>query len=439
MYSMPKNIRQIIFLLSTSWIILRELFMYCLFKNYSTFINNLTSKLAKINILYVKVFQAFALNNSLIDDKTNNELLKFADNAPWESNDVDYEALKTMCNEFDLYLKKDFENPINSGMISLVFKAYNRKTDKPVIIKIKRVNIEHKLNYAVENLLYFVDILSFIPIFKKYKVSDAVQKSVDMITDQTDFNLEVENMQKMTKNCQNLKYVKIPLVYHEVTAKYNNIIVMEFIEGMTINKIDKEDYEEFAKQVLKFGFVTTIIHGTTHGDLHGGNVLFIKDEEDTKYKHKIGVLDFGIVYEIEKRYKGVLFEIATDLFTLPSKILAEKFVLSGVIEPIEVLKKLPKYHYDNIIKFSTEIIEDIIHTSKQANQIQVYKFLSNFNSYLNNNDISKLGLHPSDNFIKTQMCLTMSHGVTLTLCKDDYILIADRVLNELFHMDLLEI
>lgn len=439
MRSISKNIRQIIFLFNASWIILSELFIYCLFKNYSTFVDNLTTKLAKINILYVKVFQAFALNNSLIDDKTNNKLLKFTDNAPWELNDIDYDTLKTMCKEFDLYFEKDFEPPINSGMISLVFKAYYRTNNEPVIIKIKRRNIEEKLDNAIDNLLYFVDILSFIPVFKKYKVSDAVQKSVDMITNQTDFNLEVENMQKMQKNCQNLKYVKIPCVYHEVTSKYNNIIVMEFIEGLTINKIDKEDYEEFAKQVLKFGFVTTIIHGTTHGDLHGGNILFIKDEYEPKYKHKIGVLDFGIVYEIEKRYKGVLFEIAVDLFTLPSKTLAEKFILSGVIEPIEVLKNLPNHHYENIIQFSTEIIEDIIHTSKQANQIQLYKFLSKFNSYLNNNDISKLGLRPSDNFVKTQMCLTMSHGVTLTLCKDDYISIADSVLNELFHMDLLEI
>ena len=58
--------------------------------------------------------------------------------------------------------------------------------------------------------------------------------------------------------------------------------------------------------------------------------------------------------------------------------------------------------------------------------------------YLNNNDISKLGLRPSANFIKTQMCVTMSHGITLTLCKDDYIFIADKVLNELFHMNLLK-
>ena len=94
--------------------------------------------------------------------------------------------------------------------------------------------------------------------------------------------------------------------------------MMDFLEGMTINQIDKNDYELFAKQVIKFGFVTTAIHGFTHGDLHVGNILFIKDEEDINYKYKIGVLDFGIVYKIDEMYKNTIFEIATDFFTLPS-------------------------------------------------------------------------------------------------------------------------
>ena len=430
-------VRQIMFLSSASWIILSELLLYGLFKNYSSFIDRLTHKLAEINILYVKVFQAFALNNSLIDDKINNQLMQFTDNAPWNFSDIDYETLISVCDEYDLNLQSGFEFPINTGMISLVFKAYSKKDNSPLIIKIKRVNIDTKLAKAVDNLLCFVYLLTFIPMLNKYHISEAVNKSISMITNQTNFQLEVANMQKMKNNCQNLKYVQIPSVNDTVTEKYENVILMEFIEGMPINKIDTEDYEEFAKQVLKFGFVTTVLHGMTHGDLHAGNILFIKDLDAPKYKHKIGVLDFGIVYELDKDYKGVLLEVATDLFTIPSKTLAEKFIFSGVIEPMDVLKNLPKHHFDNIIKFSTEIIDDIIHTSKQANQIQVYKFLYNFSSYLNNNDIAKLGLRPSANFIKTQMCLAMSHGITLTLCKDDYIVVADKVLNELFHMNLL--
>ena len=52
---------------------------------------------------------------------------------------------------------------------------------------------------------------------------------------------------------------------------------------------------------------------------------------------------------------------------------------------------------------------------------------------MSKNELLQLGLRPSENFVKTQLALAMSHGVTLTLCKDDYINLTDQVLNELFH------
>ena len=51
----------------------------------------------------------------------------------------------------------------------------------------------------------------------------------------------------------------------------------------------------------------------------------------------------------------------------------------------------------------------------------------------------ELGLKPSDHFVKTQLALAMSHGVTLTLCKDDYINLTDQVLNEIFHTKFLNL
>jgi predicted unusual protein kinase regulating ubiquinone biosynthesis (AarF/ABC1/UbiB family) len=160
--------------------------------------------------------------------------------------------------------------------------------------------------------------------------------------------------------------------------------------------------------------------------------LFIKDENETKYKHKIGVLDFGIIYEVETQYKSVLFDLLTEMFNNSPEVSAEKLLTSGIIEPVDVLKSLPSNHYKNILGFLTEIIHDTIYVSKQANQIQIYRFMSKFKTYMSNPEISGLGLKPSDNFVKTQLVLAMAHGVTLTLCKDDYMSLADKVINELF-------
>ena len=215
--------------------------------------------------------------------------------------------------------------------------------------------------------------------------------------------------------------------------------MMEFINGMKMNQIEETDYDGFARQVIKFGFVTTIVHGVTHGDLHSGNILFIKDENDEKYKYKIGVLDFGIIYELDNEYKVSLFELLTDMFNMPVKEGAIKLLDSVIIQPTGILHQLQKEDYENIVNMLSDILNDTIHVSKKANQIQIYHFLSKFKEYITKPEISKLGIKLSDHFLKTQLVLAMSHGITLSLCKDNFMDLADSVINELFHTNLIDI
>jgi ubiquinone biosynthesis protein len=434
---MFQTFKQVLFLINVFFIISSELFFYVIYKDLQYFAARITHRLASINILYVKVFQAIALNNSLIDDKINNQLLKFTDNAPWNYSDINFEELIEVTDKYDIILPDGYDSPINSGMISLVFKAYKRNTNTPLIIKMKRKDIDAKLNNAIMNLQFFMNILKFIPIIKKHEIVDVINKNIDIIKHQTNFSQEVDNMIKVKKNCSKLKYVVIPQVYEDVTREYSNVILMEYIDGIKINQIKEEDYEDFAKQVIKFGFVTSVIHGLAHGDLHGGNILFIKDDTQEKYKHKIGVIDFGIIYEIEAEFKGNLFNLFTQIFESTPRETAIKLFNSGIIEPENIFNQLPNEHREQILNFTCEIIQDTIQNSKKANQFQLYKLMYKLKEYLCKSDLSSIGIRPSDDFVKTQLVLAMTHGVTLTLCKDDFITIADKVLNELFNTKLI--
>jgi ubiquinone biosynthesis protein len=430
-------LKEFIFITNLFFIVTSELFFYFIYKDFPYFITRISHRLASINILYVKIFQAIASNNSIIDDKINNKLLRFTDNAPWNYSDINIYDIIEVTNDYDIVLENGFEKPINAGMISLVFMAHKRVSLEPVIIKMKRNNIENRLASAIENLQTFMYLLSFFPLINKYQIAEVVNKNIDIITHQTNFLEEVKNMIIMKENCKNLKYIKIPSVRKDVTEKYPNIIMMDYIDGIKINEIKEEDYEGFARQVMKFGFVTTMIHGITHGDLHSGNILFIKDVNDDKYPHKIGVIDFGIIYELDVNYKGLLFDILSQMLEIPARETAIKLLSSGLIDPPNIIQQIPKEDYENIIGFATEIIEETIKSSKKANQLQIYKFLYKFKEYLGNSQLATLGIRPSDNFVKSQLILAMSHGVTLTLCKNDFFSLADKVLNELFHTNML--
>ena len=435
--SFVKTMKNIFFLFHASWIILSEFVLYWTFNDYMSFIDRLTSKLASINILYVKIFQAFALNNKLIDEQLNNYLLKYTDNAPWSSSDIDDNTLYKLEEEYPISFETYGFVPLNSGMISLVFKAKNTLTEEQVIIKLKRKNINATLDEAIEKLLFFVYIISFIPFFENYKIPDLIYKNISIIKQQTDFKQEVDNIIKIRDNCKNLKYIVVPKPEIEVTVKYPNVIMMEYINGITTANVEEEDLEGFAKQVLKFGFVSTFIHGISHGDLHSGNILFIKDDVSPTHKYKIGLLDFGIIYEINQEFKKQFLALLVDVFTTPPREIALQLFHSGLLEPLEILENLPKEHYDTIIEMLTSIINETINVTKSVNHIQIYDFIYNLNNYINSNNMMKLGIRPSDNFLKIQLALTMAHGVTNKLCKNDYLPLANKVINELFHTSMI--
>ena len=426
------------FLISICWIISDELLLYYVFKNYEKCIQNLTRRLSLKNILYVKIFQAIALNNNMIDDETNNSLLKFTDNVPWSNNDIDLETLIDLEKEFNIKILNDYK-PINSGMISLVFKALRSEDGTTVIIKMKRINIENNLNDGIQKLLFCVKMVSFISIINNYQISNIIHNNIDLIKHQTDFTKEIGNIQNMKQNCKNLRYIKIPMVYEEVTNKFSNIIMMEYIEGNTLLMVDPVDYDEYSKQIIKFVYVTLLINGVCHGDLHVGNILFIKDDNDPKYKYKIGILDFGIIYEITKM-KNTFYYIFANMYNDTPEVVAQNLLVSGIVEPVECINNLSQKHCDNILIILTKFINNTVHVSKHFSQIDTFKSLSELNDYIvdNNLIVNGLNIRPCDDLLKFQVIFSMLYGVIFKLCGSRYIEIANKVMLDLFHIDVSE-
>jgi len=427
-------LRAILFLGRMGFIVGTEMcWFFFVSHDRSLLVRRLASRLASINILYVKIFQALALNNSLIDETMDNELVRFTDHAPWSIQDIDFETLIEMTDKFDIQLQGGcWESPVNAGMISLVFKGIQRSSQQPIVVKIKRKHIQQTLDEAIGHLLFVVSVVSWMPVIRNYQLADVVVKNIEVIRHQTNFLAEVENMEKVRKNCKHLQYVKIPFTVRLATEQYPNVILMEYLEGKKVHDIAEEDYDGFAKQVVKFGLVTTMLHGTVHGDLHSGNILFIKDPRDSKYPHKIGVLDFGIVHEMGGEYKAFLFDIFTNMFEVTPRETAERILMSSILQPPGILQCIPQQDYQSILVFVEEIVAETIHSSKKANQLQIYRVLSRFREYVTKKELMNLGIRLSDDFVKSQLVLAMSHGVTLRLCKGDFMTLCDRALNELF-------
>ena len=425
----------ILFCFSVSYMFISEYIKYLYYRNYKEFICNVVTKLAKKSVLYVKIFQAISLNNHFIDDETNNELLKFTDNAPYDKNDIDLEFI---CNIMEEYNLRQYSFlPINAGMISLVYKFNDKTTGKDLILKVKRHNIREKLDSSIKNLLFFVKILSYFPIeiLNTFEIEKTINKNINLIYQQLDFSEEVKNMKQMKEYCKYMPHVVIPYVNSNFTQKYNNAILMDFIPGIPITQIDKSDYDIYAKIIVKFGLACILNFGFAHGDLHGGNILFIKDVDyagNTIYK--LGVIDFGIIISIKNQTKNKLLNIFVDMFNVPAKETTNKLI--HVIFDTKNWDLLNKEVISDITNIASEIVDEIIYKSKTANQKYFYLFLIKLNNYLICNNLNKYDLRLNDDVVKLQVALTMCQGLTLYLAKKNYMDIINEATIEMFHSDL---
>jgi predicted unusual protein kinase regulating ubiquinone biosynthesis (AarF/ABC1/UbiB family) len=220
---------------------------------------------------------------------------------------------------------------------------------------------------------------------------------------------------------------------------------MGYINGKRFTEIDKEDYIEFAKQVIKFGIVTSLIHGFSHGDFHVGNILFIKEEsENENPKYKLGIIDFGIMTEIQEPFKSNLLNCLTSIFQETSIVFLNKFLNSGIFEPCIIKDLLPEKIYDNLINLNIQLLEDFLY-SKNLKQVHLFEFFKILFTFINNNtstsgnnsyNLLKYGIVPSANFIQLQLSLAMANGVTFALCQDKTMQLTNDVVNDLFHTKL---
>jgi predicted unusual protein kinase regulating ubiquinone biosynthesis (AarF/ABC1/UbiB family) len=207
--------------------------------------------------------------------------------------------------------------------------------------------------------------------------------------------------------------------------------MMEFIQGQKIDQVSKEDYYDFAIKLNKFVFITLLMHGTTHGDLHGGNVLFIKDTNNNN-NIKIGLIDFGILYKTSKVFNEVLFDYCTEIFTKSSEEVAVRILTNGFFDPPDILNKITSKEKTFIIGLISKFINDALTDSNNANQKKIYEFLFNLNNFVVENKLEKYGLKLKDEFIKLQMFITMYQGLSQKLSSTEYIAIMNKVITDLY-------
>jgi len=203
----------------------------------------------------------------------------------------------------ELVVENDYA-PINSGSVALVFKA--RLNNSPVVIKILRQNIRNKIKEDIDVLLYFFDniiVKNIIWFYIKINLKKSIINNVENLLNQCNFHDEVKHLLLFKNNLKNKKNIVIPYVYTHYTETFNEIIIMEFLDGPIAKNVPLDKIKNCVEHLQSFFFDSLYRYNILHGDFHLGNIIFMNDGD------KIGIIDFGIVYFLTDEVSNSLFDI----------------------------------------------------------------------------------------------------------------------------------
>ncbi len=391
------------------WILLKQMVYFLLHFNKTTFQINIFKDLAKVNIFYVKIFQAIPSSSNLFNRKVMDSLVEYTDNAPYTDYDIDYSFVGEL-EENNIYL--DHETPINSGVIALVFTATQRDEDgndldKRFVIKTKRRNIDERLRESISQMSYFIYLISWLPYLNKLNLTDVFEENIQSIRDQVDFVKECENTQKMQKLNKKIDYIIIPKVYPSYTKENPNMILMDYIEGDRLVDIHPSDKEKYCEILAKFSIKCIFYDGVYHGDMHQGNLIFIKDDNNEP-KYKVAAIDYGIMGSLTRDEQNYFYEFIK-LATSDQILEAAKLMLNRITEPKSILNGLSKI---DELQLQSDISRLINEAFIKNNKITPHDI------YLISKVLNKKKLKLARYFCKVQLAYMINEGVCTSLSTD---------------------
>jgi predicted unusual protein kinase regulating ubiquinone biosynthesis (AarF/ABC1/UbiB family) len=371
-------------------------------------IKALCSKLEKLNSVYIKIFQSLALNEDLLYDDEKDYLINYCDNVPYSNDCIDYKLLSDLHETYKISVLSAI--PINSGIVGLVFDGYDSSNTKVVVKMLKR-NIINDLRDLFDDLLYISYVCKLIPYINSFNITKLVLDNKELMLQQIDFMKEAYALERFAEKYKNNKEYRFPKVYKNITQRYNQLLVMENIKGLTLKTLETMDdavKEEFAYIYIKFGILGILNYSAIHCDLHCGNVFFYINECTNDYtpKYQMGVIDFGLTCFPNKLNQNAYYIFLTQV--LINKDYSQLFtVLHNVIEEKERFNAMTQLTKEALKKEICDSIELCIHN--EINPKLIADFCKIFKNY---------NLNFTEEFHKLVLCLLNVNSFGNKLSKD---------------------
>lgn len=240
--------------------------------------------------IFVKFGQFLSTRSDLFSKYFLEELSSLQESAYPVPIEEIKEVIETQfeCPIKDVFL--DFnEEPLAAASMAQVHQA-KLHSGEEVVVKVLRPSLKKQLAIDINILANFSELLANRAVWaKRIGIVNLAEGFIQNLYEEVDFTVELENLKQMKKLQGTSVY--IPEVLEEYSTP--EVLVMEYLDGVSINGIDKiikEDKErqEIVNTIFQEMLIQIFDRGVFHADPHPGNIFLLNSGQPA-------FIDFGSV------------------------------------------------------------------------------------------------------------------------------------------------
>lgn len=203
----------------------------------------------KLGGIYIKIGQVMStIGQGLLPEQYIEALRPLQDGVPARDYDQISQIIETSSGKKmdDIFLSFD-EQPIGAASIAQAHKAVLRNGDT-VIVKVQYPDVRELFEADLSNLELATKL--FAP--ENTEVAKSLRKRHE---NELDFTLEADHLRECTRGMQKFgvepSLVRIPRVRNETGICSNNVLVMEYLDGMPLSAAIEEEQNKVARALGK--------------------------------------------------------------------------------------------------------------------------------------------------------------------------------------------
>ena len=425
-------IADFVFLIQTSWILGCQAFLYYTgVRNALNCTKAFAEKLGGINMFYIKALQSLSTNAHVLNPDQIEYLSQFTDHVPFHPDEIDttfeesiQEVSATNNWKFEISKTQGMLVPMRAGMVAVVYEG--NLNGERVVIKVVRKGAVQRIKEALDRIEFLVRCTSWFPYLRDLNLRDLICENREDMLQQTDFNNEVSNIERMHRHWDKMDYVVVPKVYQEYTNANNSVIVMQWLDGQRMEAIDKKDSDAYSMLLAKYSAKCLLFDRYFHGDLHAGNIFFMKDENGAL---QLGIIDYGVMGELTKREQNLFYQFFTSVSTTSDYLDVADVMIDAIAEPKTAVDALSNDDRESLRRDLAAITKVAFTQKENMGPEEIYQI---------NRRLRRHGLTLAKSFCRVELALAISDSVCARLgVETTYLTNIQKAVREMFNLELI--